>query len=722
MRYQLADCERSFEKKLEGLDAATRLKAGALLPLIPEREQWTVFLTTIQSEWTAWEHDLNRYPACLLILYGGLAFYEYDERVFWPHFAKAIGKCSVPPNRQTEINQAFSQTAQRLGFRMLRKVTHRTVHVLEIEFPVEESTTSYVGSAVYQAGIPLSFWDGFLEICEWASWQDDWNALSDEDWAQVLAKRVTGQTRLMRFLIDNREATTALIREILEAREILSGDPNLSISDLSQACFLRREYFDEVPETAEFLRPKDPESLLRDRAHLVWSNGHICLRLPGVTAHKLPATWHVDSKAQPAATTPRELILDSSAFQASINLRLVSGNNTEMQNLQGIMPWGLFDLDNGGRFASSCREQLPLHSYVLVSPHKIEAIDRKGFEETDNPVNDSFQLVDGTGCFVTNLWPNRKFGELSLSDGVHETKLRFRPYSRIQSRFFVGKGHKAANFDRISSDKLKIESLPVLCLAIPVGYFDDVQTALNEKFHVLVDDQPAFGKWERREAELSEEREYFVWNWHKRPLLQKKRSGTLKTFKDLDHYLGSPDLKGERVLSIRSQDEFSVAYKVYLDHPKQGMDECWKELPGAFLPWFLLCQSHEGLKWDELMLAHEIIAPDLRLSAYLLRKCEKEGLLIQKGRRWIIAESRATLSTLRGDECLLQYCGNPSILWGLYRRMSYIPGCRLPMVKIVNKRGEVPYLQIIWDHNWKSPIEEYLRKKGVSIRHLLWNH
>jgi hypothetical protein len=196
MGYQLEKWEVFFKEKLESLGAATRHKAGALLPLIPDREQWARFLATIQSEWAAWEHDLTSYPACLLVLYGGLAFYEYDERVFWRHFAKAIGKDSVHPNRQTEINQAFSQIAERLGFRILR---------------VEDRTTSYVGSAVYQAGIPLSFWDGFLEICEWASWQDSWSTLSDEDWAQVVEKRMSGQTRLKRFLIDNREATTGLL-------------------------------------------------------------------------------------------------------------------------------------------------------------------------------------------------------------------------------------------------------------------------------------------------------------------------------------------------------------------------------------------------------------------------------------------------------------------------------------------------------------------------------
>ena len=421
MGYQLENWELSFEEKLESLNAPTRHKAGALLPLIPDREEWSRFLAIVQSEWGAWEHDLSKFPACLVVLYGGLAFYEYDERVFWSYFAKAIGKPSVPPNRQTVINQAFAQTAERLGFRILRKVSQRTLKFLEIELPVENCTTSFVGSAVYHAGIPLSFWDGFLEISEWASWQNNWSAFSDEEWEQAVIKRTGGRTRLKNFLIGNREAATQFIKELLDARDILSSNPDLSISDLSQACFLRPEYFDEVPETAEFLCPKNPDSLLRDRAQLVWSNDHICLRLPGLVPSKLPATWEVHNKHQPASTTPRELILDSSAFQQTVTLRLVYGTNASMQKLQGVRPWGLFDLDNGGRLVGFGREQLPLHSYILVSPQKIERIERKGFEETDNPANDPFQLADGTICCVTHLWPNRKFSELSLTDGEHTT-------------------------------------------------------------------------------------------------------------------------------------------------------------------------------------------------------------------------------------------------------------------------------------------------------------
>jgi hypothetical protein len=112
---QLREWEGSFEEKVENLDATTSQKSGALLPLIPDRAQWSAFLATVQSEWNTWERDLVKYPACLIILYGGLAFYEYDEREFWPPFAKAIGKDSIPPNQQTEINQAFTQAAEHFG-------------------------------------------------------------------------------------------------------------------------------------------------------------------------------------------------------------------------------------------------------------------------------------------------------------------------------------------------------------------------------------------------------------------------------------------------------------------------------------------------------------------------------------------------------------------------------------------------------------------------------
>ena len=357
MAYQLADWEESFQEKLAAIDASKRDKPGALLPKIPDREKWDEFSFAVRSEWNIWKRDLDRYPACLIVLYGGLAFFEYDENTFWPHFASFVGSPSIPANQQAELNNSFLRASERHGLRAVSKTIRRTPHF-------------YVSVAVSQIGIPLSLWDGFLEICDWASWLDNWEVFTDEEWAQAIAKRAGSRNRLKNFLIANRDTSTSFIKELLDVRTILATNPEWGINELSQACFLRTEYFEEVPETAEFLHPTNPESLIRDRAQLIWNeqSARIGLYLPGIQQNKLPAAWSLQHLNQHASRSPDELILNSLAFHPILNLKLVSGSRTNTQRLRGIDPWGLFDLDRGGRFMNQDREYLPLDSYALVSP------------------------------------------------------------------------------------------------------------------------------------------------------------------------------------------------------------------------------------------------------------------------------------------------------------------------------------------------------------------
>jgi hypothetical protein len=562
-----------------------------------------------------------------------------------------------------------------------------------------------------------------LEICEWASWLDNWEALNDEDWAQAVTKRVGARNRLKRFLTDNRDTSASLIKELLDARSILAAHPQWTVTELSRACFLRAEYFEEVPETAEFLRPRDPESLIRDRAQIIWDEqkARIVLYLPGIQQNKLPATWCLGHLNQSASRSPDELILNSLAFQANLNLKLVSGHRTECQRLRGLHPWGLFDLDGGGRLVNSDREYLPLHSYVLVSPAQVSNLAHEGFDATDCPANQRFDLTDDTQCFVTYLWPTGKFAELTLGDNGHRTTIRFRTNSKIEARFFVGRGSGAANFSRLPGNEVKIENWPILCLAIPRGYYKDNQIILNEKFMVSIDGRPAFGRWEPREVHLDDGRDFYVWNWSKHPLnYEKTKSGTAKSFKQLADFYYRPPSRGKMVLSVQAPG-FSKQYQIYKDDPKPGMEKCWEQLPGAFLPWFLLCQTQEGMKWDELLFSRDIIAPGLRLSAYLLRKYEKYGLFVQQGVRWKIAESRATLADAGKETCRLDYCGDPSVLWRFYRWMSR-PGISLPNVEVINKRGEVPYLTMTWDARLRQEIHYRLEHMHVLIGSTLWNH
>lgn len=707
MKSGLDKWEDIFGEKLHAIPSADRLKAGALLQVIPNREDWEDFTASAKTVWHTWHHDLIKYPKCLVMLYGGLAFYEYDENTFWPQFYKTVESVKLPANQQTEINNAFSKASEHLGLKVQQR----------------NKGTDYIGSAVYHIGIPLSLWDGFLEICEWALWREDWSTLTDEEWAESIGKRTGGRKRLKNFLIGNRDAAATFIKEVIDARQILINNLNYTIADLKQACLLRSEYFDEVPETAEFLRPQNPESLFQDRARLICDLQRRCIsvQLPAVKKDKLPATWSIGTCIQEAATTPDELILNSQAFDTTLNLKLKSEAKEETQRLFGIRPWGIIDLEKG-EFVNPKRQQLPLRSYTVISPEKLE-VSRKGFDEEENPVNEPFEFSDGRTCFVTRVVPTGKYAELIVRHSDIISKKTFRTRSKIEARFFVGRGNRAANFTFIDNDKIKTDTLPILCLVIPYGYFNDIKTALN-KFQVLMDGKPAGGLWERQNMQGDEEeREFYFWKWSKKPFIELKKHATIKDLKQLGDCFGSSDLKGDHTLSIKSP-EFKIDYKIYIDHSKDEIKKCWENLPGAFLPWFLLCQPNQGtqgMKWDDLILANDIIALKEHISYYLLRKYEDKGLIVLKGHRWMIAESRAVVKEAN-NKCLLQYCGNPSILWGLYRRMYHENIYTLPLIEVIVKRRELPYLQMSWERYLRGNIEKYLLKNGVHFGDSLWSH
>lgn len=191
----LTNWEAEFGKALQHVEKARLQRTGVLLSTIPNHAKWYEFLESIKAEWQEWRSNLGLYPDCLVVLYGGLAFYEYDEKKFWPYFFKAVGS-ELPINQKTEINVDFAKTAEGLGLRILRR----------------ERGTDYVGSAIYHIGIPLSLWDGFLEVCEWALWQDNWKELSDTEWADVVARRAGGRNRLKTFLINNRQTASEFIQ------------------------------------------------------------------------------------------------------------------------------------------------------------------------------------------------------------------------------------------------------------------------------------------------------------------------------------------------------------------------------------------------------------------------------------------------------------------------------------------------------------------------------
>lgn len=741
----MRDILRTWENKFSEafrlfIDKALLQRPGALLPIIPNHEQWDNFLRSVKSEWPIWQSNLVKYlevtyPTCLVVLYGGLAFFEYNENTLWPQFAKAVGSGSLTGTQQSEINNAFLKAVQELGLKI-----HK-----------HDTRTDYIGSAIYYIGIPLSLWDGFLEICEWARRrQDDWKTLSNEAWKDCVEKRASGHPRLKNFLVNNREAAGVFIHEMLKARERLLKDKTLSLEDLKQVCLLRSEYLDEVPETAEFLREDDPDSLLQDRARLVFNENRsrISLYLPGVARGKLPATWSIGPLSPKAASTSDELILNSAAFDSPLVLKLESKDQGETQALRGLKPWGLFDLERGGRLVNSDRERLPLGRYVLISSDRLDGLSRKGFEEEENPANEMVELEDGTICYLTRLCPTGKSAKLSITQNRIVRKIDFRSSLKMEAQFFIGEGIQAANF-HYSEGRIKLENLPLLCVAIPFDYFKNTKLTLRTKFQIYIDDQPSCGEWKKRHED--DDREFYFWQWAKIPVPNESSPRTLSSLKQLNpDDFKPPDLKGKRIIFIKAPElGFNFEYPIEILKPKPGMEECWKNLPGDFLPWFLLCQPSaqgrcqsqsqgqstiQGLKWDDLVLAKNAIAPNLPMfSPYLLNKYADYGLIKQQGRYWMINESRAVVETSDKGDCQMLFCGNPFVLWGLFRRMRDLtPDLQWPIIEVVDKkkdkrkdqkvdkRAEPPFLLMKWEQNQKDKLIKYLKSHDVRLVTNLW--
>lgn len=712
MLTSVANWERQVVPQLQAIEVSFRSKGAVLLPLVPSFTDWDEFTAAVKSEWAMWKKDLLRYPAALVLLYAGLAFYEYDDNTFWPHFAAAAGSGPLPANQQQEINGAFAKAAKRFGL------------VLKLR----GKGTDYVGSAVNFIGVPLALWDGFLTICEWALWRKDWKGLTDTDWADAIEKRSGSRRRLKAFLTDNRELATNLVQDILDVREILATNPDLALDGIAQASILRTEYFDEVPETAEFLRPDNPESLFQGRARIVWNERrkNLAVQLPGVSRDKLPATWHMGSRSQLAATSPDEFPLDSEAFCNSLVLTLKNRTGNESQRLRGLRSWGLFDIISG-RLINVNTDELQLKSYTLIAQKEIDILSRSGFEEDDYPANECFKLRDGTDCFITRLWPTGNRAELRLQDGPESSKIiSFRTRNQIEAHFFVGLGCKAAFFTRRDQDDVTMGYLPILCVAIPTGYFSDDKVELNRSFKVLIDGKRAAGHWEYREQHARIDSSLYFWKWSSAPILERKPEIRRVTgFGQLSEAFKSADLGGCRRFSIEATPHLQVHFNAEIvDKPSMGLESCWKNLPGAYLPLVLLCQSSIGMKWEELLLAKDVLAPNLPLSIYLLHKYAQHGLLLLRGHRWEIRESRAEIITLNRNALRVKYCGDPSKLWGLYARMSQRARHKmLPMIDIKNTRGEVPYLQMDeWPQYLRNEIEQYFETRGVTLSPILWTH
>lgn len=253
--HSIVEKEKFYRERIKSILDSERQRAGALLGCVPDRTEWEELQQMLKN--SPWAVDPmaqpgNPFPHLLLVLYAGVAFYEYKNATFWPQFCRVVGLSSLSPTRKRKLNENFARAADAAGLPIIKTA----------------GGCSFVGTAVFFIGVPVSLWDEFLIICEWVLYRKGWKNFSDDQWQAELENRFARWKRLVKFLTENRQAATEFIQEMLDARKMLSEDTQLNLSDIRQASILREEYFEEVPETAEFLRPNDPESLSNRRPRL----------------------------------------------------------------------------------------------------------------------------------------------------------------------------------------------------------------------------------------------------------------------------------------------------------------------------------------------------------------------------------------------------------------------------------------------------------------------
>ncbi len=413
MRSQMTKWETDLAHKWSPLHGSERRRAGSLLTLIPGRPEWQEFIAAWKAHSLGyWLLYTPEYPHAIAVLFGGFAFFEYEETSFWPQFKRDLWPISEA--QTAALRTAHERAIDRLGLELVRN---------------QSSDRMTVGSAVHHIGVPLSLWADFLVIADHVLRQDDWKSWTSEVWQEDVAARCGPRVRLRNFLVANEAAARETIDELRQIRDFATDDPTTTIEDLADIAnvpFLRDEYFDEVPETAEFFRPDNLLSLFAGRYFLRFDeeNSRLQVHLPRVDEPG-GSVWKVGDHEQPARREPAWMTIDSAGFARWVDIHLVSTSGRRTKRIAGVGDWGLYDQRREAFLDLDLwrATELRMGDYVLVSERPLTHMIRRGFLG-DFPENQAANLEDGTRCFVTRLSPAGLEGSLDVRWATVEGDLR----------------------------------------------------------------------------------------------------------------------------------------------------------------------------------------------------------------------------------------------------------------------------------------------------------
>lgn len=680
-----------FAEAISGISLGERTKPGVLLSVIPSRDGWESFVADVRVEWWHWEWAFTLNPASLIVLYDGAAFYNYRSGAFWKDFAGVVGSAPMAPNVQTAINWGYTKAAKRFGLRI--------------------TDGSFVASAVSHIGIPISMWEGFLHVCEWALWTNEWAAIDEDAWRDAIIRRLGGRALLIKFLVENRDTAMQFVREMLDARRVLSADRALTVSEIAQALILRTEYFDEVPETADFLRPDDPESLFADRGRLAWSEERqtISLHLPPVRQDSLPAVWRLGSREQPAADTALEFPINGGAFAKSLRLQLVGNNAETQQRVAGIDGWALYD-EARLRFVNHDRDLLPVSQYTLISRHRLDPqLDGWQHDPEEPCIDLESQLADGTPIFLTKLFAESRRPKLKIGNGVW---IQFAQRRGVALRIFCGNNQATAALFSLATDgTVRTELLPRPFLEVPLSLVRDDD--IPAEFAVFLDGQPARGRWVTFQydpphaTEEDAERAFCFWRWDEADVPQ------------------PANWFGRHTLHVQSRRLGRVLFgsvpecRFELLRPKPG--SFWPTAWGDYMAWVLLSQVQDDATWEEVRIAREAVAmfANIKLNAvyYQIRKLERHGYLVARGHSYRDFRSRIVLANAPSGTFRGEYCGLTSRLFELFGKARPLSVAVAP-----SEAGSPSKLHIEWAQQDRHDVRNACQMFGIEAVQRLWNH
>ncbi len=538
-------------------------------------------------------------------------------------------------------------------------------------------------------------WEHFLRVCQWALWQSNWSSLPDSEWAEVMNHRLGGHVRLIRFLTGNIEAARIFIGEMVAARKLLTENPKATLSDVSPN--IDKRYLEEVPETADFLRPDNPDSLLDDKPRLVWRDRRIALHLPPVTATS--AEWESLNSHVLATSVAGEMPINGGALESAVVVTLRNGDQVCTFELAGLEPYGLFD-ERSQRFANLKRSRLPTSVYRLISkqPLRLEAKEKDWAVEA----NQAFQLEDATQCYVSYLWPTSDRPELVING---DEPLRFGRREQINVRIYTPNesGHVLRFGWR--DETLLVERLPYIVLEIPVGFLGDEDVSdsdLIEEFSVLINDRVVNGRWVffHQYPDDAPEVEYYHWEWNEpnpppgdyQLKVRSKKAGAL--------LFGSRPVQPVRLLP--PTDDVLLPRRAHL---------------GKFWTWTLLAQIQDDPTREEFWIARQAVAGtvDLRINQNDWKKLEQHGYLRLRW-RFSIQKCAIVFSVAASGETIARFAGLPNRLYSLVRE---VPPLR--PIKVVEEHGLPACLEIVWPSSQRQYLRSICPREGITVVDCLWN-